>query len=149
KEDGALSPRRAALCDVYVNDAFGTAHRAEATTHGIARFAKVACAGPLMAAEVDALSRALESPARPLGAGVGGSKVSTKLTILGALADKVDQLIVGGGIANTFLLAAGQPIGKSLAERDLVGEAKKIIDKMHARGADVPLPGDVVCAKEF
>jgi phosphoglycerate kinase len=131
----------AALCDVYVNDAFGTAHRAEATTHGIARFAKVACAGPLMAAELEALGKALGNPARPLVAIVAGSKVSTKLTILDALAKKVDSLIVGGGIANTFLLANGKPIGKSLAEKDLIGEAKKI-----ARSTRVPLPTDVVVA---
>ena len=148
KNDEALSKKMAALCDVYVNDAFGTAHRAEATTHGIARFAKVACAGPLMAAEVDALSRALESPARPLVAVVGGSKVSTKLTILGALADKVDQLIVGGGIANTFLLAAGRRIGKSLAEPELVSEAQKISAALKAKGGGVPIPTDVVCGKE-
>jgi phosphoglycerate kinase len=122
KDDEALARKIAALCDVYVNDAFGTAHRAEATTHGAARFAKVACAGPLMAAELDALGKALADPKRPLIAIVAGSKVSTKLTILGALAEKVDSLIVGGGIANTFLLAAGKPIGKSLAERDLAGE---------------------------
>ena len=131
KNDEALSKKMAALCDVYVNDAFGTAHRAEATTHGIARFAKVACAGPLMAAEIDALGRALEKPARPLVAIVGGSKVSTKLTILAALAAKVDQLIVGGGIANTFLLAAGKPIGKSLAEPELVGRSAQ--DRGHPR----------------
>jgi phosphoglycerate kinase len=123
KDDEALAKKMAALCDVYVNDAFGTAHRAEATTHGIARFAKVACAGPLMAAELDALGKALAKPARPLVAIVGGSKVSTKLTVLAELANKVDSLIVGGGIANTFLLAAGKPIGKSLAEPDLAGEA--------------------------
>src|ERR671929_943627 len=133
KDDPALAKKMAALCDVYVNDAFGTAHRAEATTHGIARFAKVACAGPLMAAELDALGKALADPARPLVAIVAGSKVSTKLTILDALARKVDSLIVGGGIANTFLLAAGRPIGKSLAERDLVGEAKKIIGLTQTR----------------
>jgi phosphoglycerate kinase len=141
KDDEALAKKIAALCDVYVNDAFGTAHRAEATTHGVARFAKVACAGPLMAAELDALTQALAHPARPLVAIVAGSKVSTKLTILDALAKKVDSLIVGGGIANTFLLAMGKPIGKSLAEADLVGEAKKI-----ASGAKVPLPSDVVVA---
>jgi len=139
----------AALCDVYVNDAFGTAHRAEATTHGIAKFAPVACAGPLMAAELDALGKALEKPARPLLAIVAGSKVSTKLTILKSLADKVDQLIVGGGIANTFMLASGLRIGKSLAEPDLVGEAQAIIDAMKARGAQVPLPVDVVVADEL
>src|SRR5438067_1302349 len=127
KDDAELARKIAALCDVYVNDAFGTAHRAEATTHGVARFAKVACAGPLMAAELEALGKALGNPARPLVAIVAGSKVSTKLTILDALARKVDSLIVGGGIANTFLLAAGKPIGKSLAEKDLVGEAKKIL----------------------
>ncbi|MCM5570238.1 phosphoglycerate kinase [Burkholderiaceae bacterium FT117] len=149
KNDEALARKMAALCDVYVNDAFGTAHRAEATTHGIARFAPIACAGPLLAAELDALGRALHEPKRPLAAIVAGSKVSTKLTILKSLADKVDQLIVGGGIANTFMLAAGLPIGKSLAERELAGEAKAIIDLMAARGAQVPVPVDVVCAKEF
>jgi len=149
KDDEALSRKMAALCDVYVNDAFGTAHRAEATTHGIAKYAKVACAGPLMAAEIDALTRALGQPARPLVAIVGGSKVSTKLTILASLADKVDQLVVGGGIANTFLLAAGSRIGKSLSEPELAGEAKKIMDIMKAKGGAVPLPADVVCAKEF
>ncbi len=149
KNDEALSKKMAALCDVYVNDAFGTAHRAEATTHGIARYAKVACAGPLMAAVIDALSRALEKPARPLVAIVAGSKVSTKLTILAALARKVDQLIVGGGIANTFLLAAGKPIGKSLAEPDLVEEARRIAGILEAKGGMVPVPEDVVCAKEL
>src|SRR5690606_15098052 len=149
KNDEALSRKMAALCDVYVNDAFGTAHRAEATTHGIARFAPVACAGPLLAAELDALGKALGDPKRPLAAIVAGSKVSTKLTILKSLADKVDNLIVGGGIANTFMLAAGLKIGKSLAEADLVGEAKAIIDMMAKRGASVPIPLDVVCAKEF
>ncbi|HEY9446571.1 MAG TPA: phosphoglycerate kinase [Burkholderiales bacterium] len=149
KNDDALARRMAALCDVYVNDAFGTAHRAEATTHGIAKYAKVACAGPLMAAEVDALTRALDQPARPLVAIVGGAKVSTKLTILASLADKVDQLIVGGGIANTFLLAAGKPIGKSLSEPELAPEAKKIMALMQAKGGAVPLPTDVVCAKAF
>jgi len=139
----------AALCDVYVNDAFGTAHRAEATTHGIAKFAPIACAGPLLAAELDALGKALGKPAHPLVAIVAGSKVSTKLTILKSLADKVDRLIVGGGIANTFMLAAGLPIGKSLAEPDLVAEAKAINEMMIARGASVPIPVDVVCAKEF
>jgi phosphoglycerate kinase len=141
KDDPALAKKIAALCDVYVNDAFGTAHRAEATTHGVARFAKVACAGPLMAAELDALTKALANPARPLVAIVAGSKVSTKLTILDALAKKVDHLVVGGGIANTFLLAAGKPIGKSLAEKDLVPEAKKIMS-----ATKVPLPTDVVVA---
>ncbi|MCX7274388.1 MAG: phosphoglycerate kinase, partial [Burkholderiales bacterium] len=147
--DDALARRMAALCDVYVNDAFGTAHRAEATTHGIAAHAPVACAGPLMAAELDALGRALLQPRRPLLAIVAGSKVSTKLSILKTLAARVDQLIVGGGIANTFLLAAGHPIGKSLAEADLVAEARAIIDLMAARGASVPLPLDVVVATEF
>jgi phosphoglycerate kinase len=141
KDDESLARKIAGLCDVYVNDAFGTAHRAEATTHGVTRFAKVACAGPLMAAELDALGKALANPARPLVAIVAGSKVSTKLTILDALAKKVDSLIVGGGIANTFLLAAGKPIGKSLAERDLAGEAKKIM-----KATKVPLPTDVVVA---
>jgi len=149
KDDEALSRKMAALCDVYVNDAFGTAHRAEATTHGIARFAKVACAGPLMAAEIEALSRALEKPARPLVAIVAGAKVSTKLTILAALAAKVDQLIVGGGIANTFLLAVGGRIGRSLAEPALVDEARKIMEIMKAKGAAVPVPVDVVCAKKI
>jgi phosphoglycerate kinase len=146
KNDEALSRRMAALCDIYVNDAFGTAHRAEATTHGIAAVAPIACAGPLMAAELDALGRALLQPRRPLMAIVAGSKVSTKLSILKTLAERVDQLIVGGGIANTFLLAAGLPIGKSLAEPDLAGEARAIIDMMAARGASVPLPTDVVVA---
>ena len=142
-DDEALARKMAALCDVYVNDAFGTAHRAEATTHGVARFAKIACAGPLMAAELDALGKSLSQPKRPLVAIVGGSKVSTKLTVLAELAKKVDSLIVGGGIANTFLLAAGKPIGKSLAEPDLVAEAKRI-----AAATDVPLPLDVVVAVE-
>jgi phosphoglycerate kinase len=149
KDDEALAKKMAALCDVYVNDAFGTAHRAEATTHGIARFAPVACAGPLMIAEVDALTKALARPARPLVAIVGGSKVSTKLTILASLAAKVDQLIVGGGIANTFMLAIGGNIGKSLAEPDLVEEARKIVRMMEQKGGSVPIPIDVVCAKEF
>ena len=149
KDDEVLARRIASLCDVYVNDAFATAHRAEATTHGVARFAPVACAGPLMAAEIDALTRALSRPARPMIAIVGGSKVSTKLTILGALAEKVDQLIVGGGIANTFMLAAGLPIGKSLAEADLVPEAARIMAAAKARGAAVPVPTDVVVAKAF
>ena len=141
KDDAALARKIAALCDVYVNDAFGAAHRAEATTHAVARFALVACAGPLMAAELDALGRALANPARPLAAVVGGSKVSTKLAALAELAKKVDHLIVGGGIANTFLLAAGKPIGKSLAEPELAGEAKKIMTT-----GKVPLPADVVVA---
>jgi len=149
KDDESLSRRMAALCDVYVNDAFGAAHRAEATTHGIARFAPVACAGPLLAAELDALGRALGNPRRPLVAIVAGSKVSTKLTILKSLAARVDQLIVGGGIANTFMLASGYPIGQSLAERDLVNEARAIIDLMSSRGAQVPIPVDVVCASRF
>ena len=149
KNSDELAKKMAALCDVYVNDAFGTAHRAEASTHGIAKYAPVVCAGPLLAAELDALGKALGQPAPPLAAIVAGSKVSTKLTILKSLAAKVDRLIVGGGIANTFLLAAGLPIGKSLAEPDLVNEARAIIDKMAARGASVPIPVDVVCAKEF
>ena len=149
KNDNALAKKMAALCDIYVNDAFGTAHRAEATTHGIAKFAKIACAGPLMAAELDALGKALGNPARPLLAIVAGSKVSTKLTILKALAAKVDQLIVGGGIANTFMLASGLRIGKSLAEPNLVNEAQEVIDLMRSRGAQVPLPVDVVVANEL
>ena len=149
KNDEALSRKMAGLCDVYVNDAFGTAHRAEATTYGIAQFAKVACAGPLLAAEIDAISQALANPKRPLVAIVAGSKVSTKLTILKALAGKVDQLIVGGGIANTFMLAAGLPIGKSLAEADLLAEAHAVIELMKARGAAVPIPVDVITAKAF
>jgi len=144
KNDDALAQKMARLCDVFANDAFGTAHRAEATTYGIAKYAPVACAGPLLAAELDALGKALHAPARPLVAIVAGAKVSTKLTILEALADKVDQLIVGGGIANTFLLARGLKIGKSLAERDLVDAAKKVMAK-----TNVPLPTDVVCATEF
>ena len=149
KNSDELAQKMAKLCDIYVNDAFGTAHRAEATTYGIAKYAPVACAGPLLAAELDALGKALGQPARPLAAIVAGSKVSTKLTILKSLADKVDNLIVGGGIANTFMLAAGLKIGKSLAEADLAGEAKAIIDIMAGRGASVPIPVDVVCAKEF
>jgi phosphoglycerate kinase len=149
KNSDELAQKIAKLCDIYVNDAFGTAHRAEATTHGVAKFAPVACAGPLLAAELDALGKALNQPARPLVAIVAGSKVSSKLTILKALADKVDNLIVGGGIANTFLLASGLKIGKSLAEPDLVEEAKAIIEMMAKRGASVPIPVDVVCAKEF
>jgi phosphoglycerate kinase len=149
KNDEALARRLAALCDVYANDAFGTAHRAEATTHGIAKFAPVACAGPLLAAELEALGRALANPRRPLVAIVAGSKVSTKLTILKSLAAKVDQLIVGGGIANTFALAAGLPIGKSLAEPGLVDEARAIMELMRGRGAEVPIPEDAVCGREF
>ena len=148
KNDETLSRKMAALCDVYVNDAFGTAHRAQATTHGIAQFAPVACAGMLMGAELDALGRATEKPARPLVAIVGGAKVSSKLSILKTLADKVDQLIVGGGIANTFLLAAGHRIGASLAEPEMVREAQQVMDIMRERGADVPLPTDVVVADE-
>ncbi len=149
KNDEALARKMAALTDIYVNDAFGTAHRAEATTYGIAQFAPVACAGPLLAAEIDAITKALAAPKRPLVAIVAGSKVSTKLTILKSLSANVDQLIVGGGIANTFMLAAGLPIGKSLAEADLVGEAKAVIEAMRARGAAVPIPVDVVTAKSF
>jgi len=149
KNADELAQKYAALCDIFVNDAFGTAHRAEASTHGVAKFAKVACAGPLLAAELDALGKALSAPKRPLVAIVAGSKVSTKLTILKSLAEKVDQLVVGGGIANTFLLAEGKPIGKSLAESDLVNDAKAIIAMMKARGADVPIPVDVVCGKQF
>jgi len=148
KDDETLSKNMAALCDVYVNDAFGTAHRAEATTHGIARFAPAACAGLLMSAEIDALSLAFGNPKRPLVAIVGGAKVSSKLTILKSLAEKVDQLIVGGGIANTFLLASGKRIGESLAEPDLVKEAHTVMDLMRVRGAEVPLPVDVVVADE-
>jgi len=149
KNDPALAQKMAALCDIYVNDAFGTAHRAEATTYGIAQYAKVACAGPLLAAEIDAITKALANPRRPLVAIVAGSKVSTKLTILQSLAKNVDQLVVGGGIANTFLLAAGLPIGKSLAEPDLLAAAKAVIEAMKARGAEVPIPTDVVVAKSF
>jgi phosphoglycerate kinase len=146
KNDPALAKKMAALCDVFVNDAFGTAHRAEASTYGIAEFAPVACAGPLLAAEIDAITKALAAPKRPLVAIVAGSKVSTKLAILQSLAKNVDRLIVGGGIANTFLLAEGQPIGKSLAEPALAGEALAVIAAMRARGAEVPLPSDVVVA---
>ncbi|MFN3415029.1 MAG: phosphoglycerate kinase [Caldimonas sp.] len=149
KNDEALARKMAALCDIFVHDAFGTAHRAEASTYGIAQFAKVACAGPLLAAEIDAITRALAQPKRPLVAIVAGSKVSTKLTILQSLAKNVDQLIVGGGIANTFMLAAGLPIGKSLAEPDLVDEARAVMEAMQARGAAVPIPVDVVVAKAF
>ncbi|MEK8048847.1 phosphoglycerate kinase [Ideonella sp. DXS22W] len=149
KNDEALARRMAALCDLYVNDAFGTAHRAEASTHGIARFAPIACAGPLLAAEVEGITRALQAPKRPLVAIVAGSKVSTKLSILRNLAEKVDGLIVGGGIANTFMLAAGLPIGKSLAEPELLDEARAVMAAMKARGAEVPIPEDVVCAKTF
>lgn len=147
--DEGLARKMAALCDVFVNDAFGTVHRAQASTEGIARFAPIACAGPLLAAELAALSRSMKDPARPLVAIVGGAKVSSKLSILRALAEQVDQLIVGGGIANTFMLAEGLPIGKSLAEREQVDEAKYVIERMKERGAQVPIPVDVVCAKQF
>jgi phosphoglycerate kinase len=149
KNNEALARKMAALCDIFVHDAFGTAHRAEASTYGIAQYARQACAGPLLAAEIDAITKALAHPKRPLVAIVAGSKVSTKLTILKALSEKVDGLIVGGGIANTFMLAAGLKIGKSLAEPDLLAEATAVIAAMKARGADVPIPEDVVCAKEF
>ena len=149
KNNEALARKMAALCDIFVHDAFGTAHRAEASTYGIAQYAPIACAGPLLAAEMDAIAKALLAPRRPLVAIVAGSKVSTKLTILKALADKVDQLIVGGGIANTFMLAAGLKIGKSLAEPDLLDQARAVIDAMKARGAAVPIPVDVVTAKTF
>ena len=149
KNDEGLAKKMAALCDIFVHDAFGTAHRAEASTYGIAQYAKVACAGPLLAAEIDAVTKALAQPRRPLVAIVAGSKVSTKLTILQSLASKVDGLVVGGGIANTFMLAAGLPIGKSLVEADLVNDARAVIDAMKARGAEVPIPVDVVVAKEF
>jgi phosphoglycerate kinase len=149
KNNEELAKKMAALCDIFVHDAFGTAHRAEASTYGIAQFAKVACAGPLLAAEMDAITLALANPKRPMVAIVAGSKVSTKLTILKSLASKVDQLIVGGGIANTFMLAAGLKIGKSLAEPDLLDDAKAVIEAMRARGAAVPIPTDVVTAKTF
>ncbi len=149
KNNEELARKMAGLCDIFVHDAFGTAHRAEASTYGIAQFAKLACAGPLLAAEMDAISQALAKPKRPLVAIVAGSKVSTKLSILEALARNVDQLIVGGGIANTFMLAAGLPIGKSLAEPDLVGQAQAVIAAMKARGAEVPIPTDVVVAQRF
>jgi phosphoglycerate kinase len=149
KNEEKLARKMAALCDIFVHDAFGTAHRAEASTYGIAQYAPIACAGPLLAAEMDAISKALLAPRRPLVAIVAGSKVSTKLTILKSLAANVDQLIVGGGIANTFMLAAGLKIGKSLAEPDLLPEAKAVIEAMRARGAAVPIPTDVVVAKTF
>ncbi|MFN7273439.1 MAG: phosphoglycerate kinase [Gammaproteobacteria bacterium] len=149
KDDEALSRRMAALCDVFVMDAFGTAHRAEASTHGVARFAPVACAGPLLVAELDALSRALAHPKRPLVAIVAGSKVSTKLTVLESLLAKVDKLIVGGGIANTFLAATGAPVGKSLHEPDMLDTARALLAQATARGAEIPLPTDVVVAEEF
>jgi phosphoglycerate kinase len=149
KCDESLSKKYAALCDVFVNDAFGTAHRAQASTVGVARYAEVACAGPLMAAEIDALTKAVEEAAHPLVAIVGGSKVSTKLTILSNLAEKVDQLIVGGGILNTFLLAAGKSVGKSLCEPDLVDECRRVLDILAKKGASLPMPVDVVVAKAF
>ena len=149
RNDETLARKMAALCDIYVHDAFGTAHRAEASTYGIAQYAPIACAGPLLAAEIDAIGRAMSQPKRPLVAIVAGSKVSTKLTILKSLAEKVDQLIVGGGIANTFMLASGLAIGKSLAEPGLLAEARAVIDLMKAHGAEVPIPTDVVTAKEF
>ena len=148
-DDAELSKKMAALCDIFVNDAFGTAHRAQASTHGVAKYAKVACAGPLLAGELDALAKALDNPARPMVAIVGGSKVSTKLTVLDALMDKVDQLIVGGGIANTFMAATGLPIGKSLVEMDLIDEANRLIAKATSRGATIPIPTDVVVGSEF
>lgn len=148
-DDEVLAKKMAALCDVYVNDAFGTAHRAEASTHGVAKFAPVACAGPLLAAELDALGKALAAPRRPLVVIVGGSKVSTKLDLLNCLAEKADQIIIGGGIANTFLAAAGYPVGKSLYEPDMLETCNSILAKIRARGGDIPLPEDVVCATEF
>jgi phosphoglycerate kinase len=149
KNNDELARKMAALCDVFVMDAFGTAHRAQASTHGVAKYAPIACAGPLLAAELDALGRALHNPKRPMVAIVGGSKVSSKLVVLESLAKRVDQLIVGGGIANTFMAAAGLPIGKSLAEPDLVDTAKQLIQETNARGASIPIPVDVVCGKEF
>ena len=149
EDDENLARRMAALCDIYVMDAFGTAHRAEASTHGVAKFAPVACAGPLLAAELDALAKALAKPKRPLVVIVGGSKVSTKLDLLNNLADVADQIIVGGGIANTFLAAAGHPVGRSLYEPDMLDTAREILTKIRARGGDIPLPEDVICASEF
>jgi phosphoglycerate kinase len=149
KNKDDVSKKMAALCDIFVMDAFGTAHRAEASTHGVAKYAPIACAGPLLAAELEALGKALENPVRPLVAIVGGSKVSTKLTVLESLSKIVDQLIVGGGIANTFIKAAGHPIGKSLCENDLVDEAKRLAAAAKARGGDIPVPTDVVVGKEF
>ncbi len=149
KDDETLGQKMAALCDVFVMDAFGTAHRAQASTHGVARFAPVACAGPLLRAELDALEKALDNPARPMVAIVGGSKVSTKLTVLDSLSASVDQLIVGGGIANTFIAAAGYRVGKSLYEEDLVEEAARLASKLRANGGDIPVPVDVVTGKEF
>ncbi|MBL4852235.1 MAG: phosphoglycerate kinase [Gammaproteobacteria bacterium] len=147
--DDALSKKMAALCDIFVMDAFGTAHRAQASTHGVAKYAPVACAGPLLANELEALGKALDNPARPMVAIVGGSKVSTKLTVLKSLSKVVDQLIVGGGIANTFIAAAGHCVGKSLCEHDLIDVAKELSAEAKARGGDIPIPSDVVCAKEF
>ncbi|MFQ6372603.1 phosphoglycerate kinase [Shewanella sp. YIC-542] len=149
KNDEALSKKMAALCDVYVMDAFGTAHRAQASTHGVGMFAPVACAGPLLAAELDALAKAMDNPKRPLVAIVGGSKVSTKLTVLESLSNIVDQLVVGGGIANTFIAAAGHNVGKSLYEADLLDEAKRLVANAQSRGGDIPVPTDVVVGKEF
>lgn len=147
--DERLSKMYAELCDVFVNDAFGTAHRAQASTHGVAKFAPVACAGPLLAGELEALGKALDNPARPMVAIVGGSKVSTKLTVLESLSTVVDQLIVGGGIANTFIAATGKPVGKSLCEEDLIPEAKRLIEQAQAKGGEIPVPVDVVTGKEF
>jgi phosphoglycerate kinase len=149
KNSDELGKKMAALCDVFVMDAFGTAHRAEASTHAVAKFAPIACAGPLLASELDALGKALQTPTKPLIAIVGGSKVSTKLTVLKSLSEKVDQLIVGGGIANTFIAAMGFPVGKSLYEPDLIDEAKRLIAAAKSAGSDIPIPTDVVCAKEF
>lgn len=149
KNNDELGKKMAALCDIFVMDAFGTAHRAQASTHAIAKFAPISCAGPLLASELDALGRALETPEKPVIAIVGGSKVSTKLTVLESLSKKVDQLIVGGGIANTFIAAMGFSVGKSLVELDLIDEAKRLIADAKAAGADIPIPTDVVCAKEF
>lgn len=149
KDDEQLSRQYAALCDIYVMDAFGTAHRAQASTHGVGLYAPVACAGPLLAAELDALGKALDNPARPLLAIVGGSKVSTKLTVLESLSEKVDQLIVGGGIANTFIAATGKPVGKSLYEADLIPEAQRLLAKAQASGGDIPVPVDVIVGQEF
>jgi phosphoglycerate kinase len=149
KNSNELGKKMAALCDVFVMDAFGTAHRAQASTHSVAKFAPIVCAGPLLASELDALGKALETPTKPLVAIVGGSKVSTKLTVLKSLSEKVDQLIVGGGIANTFIAAAGFPVGKSLYEADLIEEAQRLIAAARQAGSDIPIPVDVVCAKEF
>jgi phosphoglycerate kinase len=149
KNNDELGKKMAALCDIFVMDAFGTAHRAQASTHAIAKFAPISCAGPLLASELDALGRALETPEKPVIAIVGGSKVSTKLTVLESLSQKVDQLIVGGGIANTFIAAAGFSVGKSLVEMDLLDEAKRLIAQAKAAGSEIPVPTDVVCAKEF